>query len=117
MNLEERLEIGKRIYNSEINKSDAAKMYGISEDTARTYMRMYRDRNNLVPKNKSGEKNAVCNDSDAAKCRLDAIQRDIQNTESVLKAKKLELTAINNLLRERFVKLSELNADIDSKVL
>ena len=49
---EERLDIGKQIYNNEINKSDAAIKYRISEGTARDYMRLYRDVNGLPPKNR-----------------------------------------------------------------
>ena len=49
---EERLDIGKQIYNNEISKNDAAEKYGISTSTARDYMRLYRDVNNLPPKNK-----------------------------------------------------------------
>lgn len=48
---EERLDIGRQIYNNEINKNDAAEKYGISTSTARDYMRLYRDVNNLPPKN------------------------------------------------------------------
>ncbi len=39
---EERLDIGKQIYNNEISRSEAAKKYSISEGTARDYMRLYR---------------------------------------------------------------------------
>ena len=57
---EERLDIGKQIYNKEINKSDAAIKYRISEGTARDYMRLYRDVNGLPPKNRiQKEKNTV----------------------------------------------------------
>ena len=57
---EERLDIGKQIYNNEINKSDAAIKYRISEGTARDYMRLYRDVNGLPPKNRiQKEKNTV----------------------------------------------------------
>ena len=47
---EQRLDIGKRIYDSEISRYEAAEEYGISEQTARNYMRMYRDINHLLPK-------------------------------------------------------------------
>lgn len=40
---EQRLDIGRRIYYSEISRYEAAEEYGISEQTARNYMRMYRD--------------------------------------------------------------------------
>ena len=49
---EERLDIGKQIYNNEISKTDAAIKYSISEGTARDYMRLYRDVNGLPPKNR-----------------------------------------------------------------
>ena len=47
---EERLEIGRRIYDGEISRYDAAEQYDISDQTARDYMRMYRDANQLPPK-------------------------------------------------------------------
>ena len=49
---EQRLDIGKQIYNNELSKSEAAIQYKISEGTARDYMRLYRDVNNLPPKNR-----------------------------------------------------------------
>ena len=39
---EERLEIGRRIYEGELNRYKAAARYGISEYTARSYLRMYK---------------------------------------------------------------------------
>lgn len=47
---EERLDIGKRIYDGELSRYEAADQYGISDDSARRYMRMYRDANHLSPK-------------------------------------------------------------------
>ena len=47
---EERLDIGRRIYDGEISRYEAAEQYGINDQTARTYMRMYRDANQLPPK-------------------------------------------------------------------
>lgn len=40
---EQRLNIGRRIYDGEINRYQAAEEYGISDYTARDYMRLYRD--------------------------------------------------------------------------
>ena len=51
---EERLEIGRRIYENELNRYQAAKEYGISEECARRYMRLYRNTNNLPEKNRCG---------------------------------------------------------------
>ena len=47
---EQRLDIGRRIYDGEITKYDAAQQYDISHQTARDYMRLYRNENHLPPK-------------------------------------------------------------------
>ena len=49
--IEERLEIGRRIYEDEISKTEAAEEYNIGVYTARDYMRLYRDTYHLNPKN------------------------------------------------------------------
>ena len=40
---EQRLVIGRRIYDGELTRHAAAEEYKISEQTARDYMRLYRD--------------------------------------------------------------------------
>lgn len=47
---EQRLDIGRRIYDGEISKYGAAEQYDISWQTARDYMRLYRNENHLPPK-------------------------------------------------------------------
>ncbi len=47
---EERLDIGRRIYEGELSRYQAAEAYGVSETTARDYMRLYRDTNHLPAK-------------------------------------------------------------------
>lgn len=47
---EERLDIGRRIYEGELSRYQAAEEYGISDQTARNYMRQYRDANQLPAK-------------------------------------------------------------------
>lgn len=47
---EERLNIGRRIYDGELSRYAAADEYDIGEQTARNYMRIYRDANHLPPK-------------------------------------------------------------------
>lgn len=47
---EQRLNIGRRIYEGEISRYQAAEEYGISDQTAREYMRQYRDIHQLPPK-------------------------------------------------------------------
>lgn len=56
---EEQLEIGKRIYNSEITRYEAAEIYGIGLSTARDYMRRYRDAYGLPPKQSSYNRRVV----------------------------------------------------------
>ncbi len=48
---EQRLKIGERIYHGEISKYEASVQYDISINSARDYMRLYRDANLLPPRN------------------------------------------------------------------
>ena len=56
---EQRLDIGRRIYDGEITKYDAVQQYDISHQTARDYMRLYRDENHLPPKHGHPSKDAT----------------------------------------------------------
>lgn len=47
---EEWLTIGRRIYDGELTRYEAAEEYEISEQTAHNYMRLYRDVNHLPPR-------------------------------------------------------------------
>lgn len=47
---EQRLDIGRRLYEGELTRYQAAEEYGINENTARSYMWLYRDTNHLPPK-------------------------------------------------------------------
>lgn len=47
---QQRLDIGRRIYEGELNRYEAAEEYGINYSTAREYMRFYRDVNGLPAK-------------------------------------------------------------------
>ena len=49
---EQRLDIGRQIYDGELTRYQAAKQYEISDQTARDYMRLYRNENNLPPKHR-----------------------------------------------------------------
>ena len=52
---EGRLVIGTRIYDGELNRYQAALEYGISEASARDYMRQYRFTNGLPAKSSGGK--------------------------------------------------------------
>lgn len=47
---EQRLDIGREIYEGKLTRYEAAEKYDINDQTARDYMRLYRDINNLSPK-------------------------------------------------------------------
>ena len=47
---EERLDIGRRIYTGELSRYEASEKYVISINTAREYMRLYRDAHDLPAK-------------------------------------------------------------------
>ncbi len=49
---EEQLDIGRQIYNNELTRYQAAELYDISVSTARSYMRKYRDINQLPAKSR-----------------------------------------------------------------
>ena len=57
---EQRLDIGRRIYDGEITKYDAAQQYDICHQTARDYMRLYRNENHLPPKHGRPSKGGTC---------------------------------------------------------
>ena len=48
--VEERMDIGRRIYNGEMSCQGAAELYGINKHTAKRYLWLYRDTNGLAPK-------------------------------------------------------------------
>ena len=75
---EERLEIGRKVYEGIMTRYEAAEAYGISDDTARDYMRMYRDSNSLPPKS-SG------NSSDSYVYRPADSHLDISDYEAMTK--------------------------------
>lgn len=76
---EERLDIGKQIYNNEISKSDAATKFNICEGTARDYMRLYRDVNGLPPKNR------IQQDGNTVKISVHSSRPDLSEYESMTK--------------------------------
>jgi len=59
---EQRLDIGHQVYDGDITKYEAAEKYKISVHTVRDYMRLYRDVNNLPPRNGIYNIGAVAND-------------------------------------------------------
>lgn len=57
---EQRLDIGRRIYDGEIDCYQAAEEYSINHYTARDYMRLYRDINQLPKHSKRSVTTSTC---------------------------------------------------------
>ena len=85
--LEQRLDIGRRIYEGELTRFQAAEAYGINDNTARNYMWLYRDTNHLPPKN-AGRKRK----KDASKTPqpIEAKQPDFESYESMTKEELIQ---------------------------
>lgn len=47
---EQRMEIGRRIYEGELNRYQAAAEYGVAVESARNYLRLYRNMSHLPAK-------------------------------------------------------------------
>lgn len=70
---EERLNIGREIYNHELAINEAAFKYEINNYTARDYMRLYKDKNQLISMN---EVKPINPNKVAEKKRLEFINYD-----------------------------------------
>ena len=70
---EERLEIGRRVYTGELSRYEAGEQYGISSNTARDYMRLYRDTYHL-PSKRGTTKNILARPAVTSAAGLEEIQ-------------------------------------------
>ena len=102
---EERPDIGKQIYNNEINKSDAAIKYRISEGTARDYMRLYRDVNGLPPKNR------IQKDENTVKISAHSSEPDLSEYESMTKEELIKELVKSRISEARLKKGYEVKGD------
>lgn len=89
--VDERLEIGRRIYESEITKYEASAEYDISVDTARDYMRLYRDTYHLEPKN---QKQGFCKNFTAEAVKKYGL-KDYQSMTKEELIRELAMSKIN----------------------
>ena len=102
---EERLDIGKRIYNNELSKSDAAIKYSISEGTARDYMRLYRDVNGLPPKNR------IQKDENTVRINTYSSEPDLSEYESMTKEELIKELVKSRISEARLKKGCEVKGD------
>lgn len=84
---EQRLEIGREIYTHKLTLGQAAVVYNINRYTARDYMRLYRDTNNLGPMDEYSEEfKLVQNKKKNKYTDLDDMTRD-ELIDEVIKAR------------------------------
>ena len=102
---QERLDIGKQIYNNEISKSDAAIKYKICEGTARDYMRLYRDVNGLPPKNR------IYKDENTVKISIHSSKPDLSEYESMTKEELIKELVKSRIRETRLKKGYEVKGD------
>ena len=78
--LEERQEIGRRIYEHELTCQQAADEYGIHKHTAKRYLWLYRDTNGLLPQRARISADRIINAKPAS-----SVPEDISDYESMTK--------------------------------
>ncbi len=83
--LEERLDIGRRIYERELTCQQAADEYGIHKHTAKRYLWLYRDTNGLLPQKARISTERIVNAKVAA-----SMPDDISGYESMTKEELIQ---------------------------
>ena len=106
--LEQRLDIGRRIYEGEITRFQAAQKYDINDNTARNYMRLYRDTNNLSPKN-GGRKNSTTIAKSSSS--IEVKQRNLEEYESITKEELIQTLVQTHFVETRLKKGYEMKGD------
>lgn len=106
--LEQRLDIGRRIYEGEITRFQAAQEYDINDNTARNYMRLYRDTNNLSPKN-GGRKNSTTIAKSSSS--IEVKQRNLEEYESMTKEELIQTLVQTRFVETRLKKGYEVKGD------
>ncbi|WP_407370865.1 hypothetical protein [Carnobacterium sp.] len=105
--LEQRLEIGRRIYEGELTRFQAAQEYDINDNTARTYMRLYRDTNNLPPKNEVRKGSTIKTTSSSMKVQ----HHNLEEYESMTKEELIQALVQARITEARLKKGYEVKGD------
>ena len=98
---EERLEIGRRIYEGEINVYKATVEYGIGETCARNYMRRYRSVNGLPAK---GRGTPIIQEKEEGVPKPVAIDLGLEEYESMTKEELIKELVRARIREERLKK-------------
>ena len=105
---EQRLDIGRRIYEGEITRFQAAQEYDINDNTARNYMWLYRDTNNLPPKN-GGRKNSTTKAKSSPS--IEVKQPNLEKYESMTKEELIQELVKARITEARLKKGYEVKGD------
>ena len=106
--LEQRLDIGRRIYEGEITRFQAAQEYDINDNTARNYMWLYRDTNNFPPKN-GRRKNLTTTAKSSSSIEIK--QRNLEEYESMTKEELIQALVQARITETRLKKGYEVKGD------
>ena len=106
--LEQRLDIGRRIYEGEITRFQAAQEYDINDNTARNYMWLYRDTNNLPPKN-GGRKTSTTKAKSSPS--IEVKQPNLEEYESMTKEELIQALVQARITETRLKKGYEVKGD------
>ena len=106
--LEQRLDIGRRIYEGEITRFQAAQEYDISDNTARNYMWLYRDINNL-PHKKGGRKNSITKVKSSPS--IEVKRPNLEEYESMTKEELIQALVQARITETRLKKGYEVKGD------
>ena len=106
--LEQRLDIGRRIYEGEITRFQAAQEYDINDNTARNYMWLYRDTNNLPPK-KGGGKNSTAKAKSSP--AIEVKRPNLEEYESMTKEELIQALVQARIVETRLKKGYEVKGD------
>jgi len=106
--LEQRLDIGRRIYEGEITRFQAAVEYDINDNTARSYMWLYRDTNNLPPKN-GGRKNSTTKAKSSSS--IEVKRPNLEEYESMSKEELIQALVKARITEARLKKGYEVKGD------
>ena len=96
---EQRLVIGRRIYDGELTRYEAAKEYEISEQTARDYMRLYRDVNHLPPRKDSKR---ICG---LSKTKSAPVPTGLEDLQSMTKEELIDALVMARITEARLKKV------------
>ena len=106
--LEQRLDIGRRIYEGEITRFQAAQEYDIGDNTARNYMWLYRDTNNL-PHKKGGRKNSTTTTKSSSS--IEVKRPNLEEYESMTKEELIQALVQARIAETRLKKGYEVKGD------